>query len=214
MAREASAAARRTCSTSGSALMASTPTTHTLLAHITSSGGATLTPMTPRARTIRLLIGGAAACLAACGSSSPVPGASSSAAGSGAQASAPPACSVITQTEASTLVGSSVTSQDAGHVCIWTSATGGGLNVQVYAPGTNPQTTVQGGHACGFGSPSPVNVGDAAVYCSTPSATGSSVVFAKHGLLVQIQCSPGSSSTGPCDKNGFIATAQAAAGRL
>ena len=127
---------------------------------------------------------------------------------------APQACSVITQSEATALLGSSVTKQDSGHVCLWTGANGGSLNVQAYAPGTDPQVTVRSGHACGFGAPSTVTVGDAAVYCSTPSATGSSVVFAKSGLLIQIQCSPGSSSTTPCDKSSFIVAAEAAAGRV
>lgn len=161
-----------------------------------------------------LVVVGALAWLSACGSSSTSTAPGGASAGGGNQATAPQACSVITQSEAAALLGSSVTKQDSGHICLWSGANGGSLNVQAYAPGTDPQVTVRSGHACGFGAPSTVTVGDAAVYCSTASATGSSVVFAKSGLLIQIQCSPGSSSTTPCDKSSFIAAAATAAGRL
>lgn len=154
---------------------------------------------------------GAVGLLGACGSASTSGGSSSSSGGAGG---APPACSVITQNDAAALLGSSVSRQDSGHVCIWTGANGGSLNVQAYAPGIDPKATVRSGRACGSGSPNPVSIGDAAEYCSTASATGSSVVFAKGGLLVQIQCDPGPSSSTTCDKSRFIAAAQAAAGRL
>lgn len=161
-----------------------------------------------------LVIGAVLAYLNACGSSSPGTASSSSSGGSGSQTTAPPACTVIKQGEAAALVGSSVTQQDSGNICLWTGAGGGTLNVEVFAPGTDPKVTVRSGRACNFGASSSVSVGDVAVYCSTPSETGSGITFAKGGLLVQLACNPDSSSTTPCDKNSFIATAQNIAGRL
>ncbi|MEO8899495.1 MAG: hypothetical protein ABI352_02615 [Candidatus Dormibacter sp.] len=121
---------------------------------------------------------------------------------------------MIKQSEAAALVGSSVTQQDSGHICLWSGASGGSLNVEVFAPGIDPKVTVRSGQACNFGAPSSVSVGDVAVYCGAPPATGSGITFAKGGLLVQLACNPGSSSTAPCDKNSFVAAAQTAAGRL
>jgi hypothetical protein len=84
--------------------------------------------------------------------------------------------------------------------------------VAAYAPGIDPKVTVQGGHACSFGANSPVSVGDAAVYCGS-AAQGSGIAFAKKGILVQIQCGAGGSTTA-CDKTAFVSAAQTAAGRI
>ncbi len=161
-----------------------------------------------------LTVVGATALLAACGSTSPGSESSSSsaAAGGGGIAGAPKACGLITQSEAGAVVGVSVTSQDSGSSCQWSGTTGEGLSVAAYAPGTDAKTTVQGGHACNFGANSPISVGDVAVYCGN-AAQGSGIAFAKKGILVQMQCSPGGSATA-CDKNAFVTAAQEAAGRI
>jgi hypothetical protein len=164
-----------------------------------------------------LIVGGAVALLAACGSTLPGSGSSSSSAGAaagggGGTATAPAACTLITQSEAAAVVGVSVTKQDSGVQCLWSGATGESLGVGAYAPGIDPKTTVQSGHACNFGANSPISVGDVAVYCGS-SAQGSGIAFAKKGILVQMQCAPGGSASA-CDKNAFVSAAQTAAGRI
>jgi len=154
--------------------------------------------MTPRA-TLRLamtVVG--VALLAACGSSSSSSDQQSSggAQGGGAAPALPDACSLLTQSEASTLYGGSV---DAGAPtqamagsggCSWKTSTGGHVDLFEVSAGSDAVNSIQGQIAragCSGTFSSISGVGDAASFCNG-SRDVPAVRFAKHGIRVELEC--------------------------
>lgn len=166
-------------------------------------------------RALMVVVG--VACLTACGGSSASSSSSTisltisstasspaqGSTGSGSQAGTPQACSVVTQAEAATALGGSVTQQGGGSTCIWTNSGGKGLDVSVFHVGASAPAAVQGQPCSGTKSPLS-GIGDAAVYCSSSPQT---INVAKNGNFASLKCSS-------CGKDGLVAAARQAAGRL